>query len=302
MDTELMKSACELIWEEIDEGAFLVDRTGRIVHWNRMAEKMTGYSADEAISIATCHSMIMHIDSEGRSVCDSGCPLTRAIREGKRVVAELFTMHRTGYRLPVRVRVIPLRNKAGETIGALELFRDMSQAMFERDRMEAMERAAHLDSLLRIPNRGFLEQQITIQFDELRRFGTGFGVIFIDIDRFKQINDTYGHMHGDAALRMVAGTLVSNLRPLDVVGRWGGEEFLIVTLHPTIATITATAERFAMLIRNSRVPIDGEDVRLTVTIGATVTRIDDTAESLVGRADALMYSGKRSGRDRVVVG
>ncbi len=301
-DVELLKSACELIWDEIDEGAYIVDRTGRIVHWNRMAERITGYSAEEAISIGSCRSMIMHIDSDGRSVCDYGCPLTRSIREEKRVVAELFTMHKTGYRLPVKVRVIPLRNMAGETIGAMELFRDLSQAMFERDRMEALERAAHLDPLLRIPNRGFLEQQITTQFDELRRFGTGFGVIFIDIDRFKQINDTYGHLHGDAALRMVAGTLVSNLRPLDVVGRWGGEEFLIVTLHPTITTITATAERFAMLIRNSRVPIDGENVRLTVTIGATVARIDDTGESLVARADTLMYTGKREGRDRVIVG
>lgn len=298
---ELLAAAGQVIWDEIDEGIYIMDQSGDIVYWNQTAERITGYTSEEAIQRKQCRFLLLHIDHTGSVLCDGGCPAVRARRERIRIVEDLFLMHKEGYRVPVCVRAILLRNGEGEVIGVMELFRDKSAQIFDHDRIEVLRSMAQLDPLLKIPNRGYLEQNLSIHLDELRRFGTPFGIIFIDIDRFKRINDTYGHANGDLALKTVMNTLVSNSRPLDIVGRWGGEEFLVVASNVTRDSLETLSERYAMLIRASRVAFNSHVTGLTVTIGATIARHEDTIESLVARADGLMYIGKRAGRDRVIV-
>lgn len=200
---------------------------GPISPWNRGAETITGYRASDVLGVRCFDNLLRHVDDEGTSLCFCGCPLSAALQDGCPRSTEVFLHHRDGHRVPVRVRVAPIRDEAGAIVGALEVFTD------ESTRVAAIRRAEELE------------------------------------------------------------------RAHDFVGRWGGEEFLMLLANVEPSAVTAVAERARKLVEGSGFPVDGDTVRVTVSIGATLGQPDDTAEALVGRADALMYASKTAGRNRV---
>jgi diguanylate cyclase (GGDEF)-like protein len=129
------------------------------------------------------------------------------------------------------------------------------------------------------------------------------GILFMDMDHFKKVNDTYGHEVGDRVLSMVANTLRLALRATDTVGRWGGEEFVALLYNIFDDTMLfKTAEKVRALIEASRLDLDGRNLSVTVSIGATRPYTNDSPESIIRRADELMYRSKQAGRNRVTVG
>jgi len=161
---------------------------------------------------------------------------------------------------------------------------------------------ALLDNLTRLANRNYLEKELTIRFEEHKRMGIPFGVLFMDIDHFKKFNDTYGHDVGDRVLKFVANTLAKNLRPFDVVGRWGGEEFIGIMRNVAGQTLEQLGERLRVLVDDSYLMQQGNKLHVSISIGATVTRNDDTVNSLIKRADTLLYQSKQAGRNRLTLG
>lgn len=125
------------------------------------------------------------------------------------------------------------------------------------------------------------------------------GLLFMDIDHFKPVNDLHGHNTGDQVLVMVAETLRSNLRASDIIVRWGGEEFVVLLRDNLAAETIAIAEKLRALVERSHLPIAESLLRVTLSVGATMLRPNDTIESAIQRADALMYQSKSGGRNRV---
>jgi diguanylate cyclase (GGDEF)-like protein len=125
----------------------------------------------------------------------------------------------------------------------------------------------------------------------------------MDVDHFKQFNDTYGHSIGDQVLCMVAQTMRHALRATDTIGRWGGEEFIAI-LHDVQSEndLRAAAEKVRALAQYSRLDVAGQGLTVTVSIGGTLLLPEDTPESFIGRADKLMYRSKQAGRNRVTIG
>jgi diguanylate cyclase (GGDEF)-like protein len=125
------------------------------------------------------------------------------------------------------------------------------------------------------------------------------GVIVIDIDEFKRINDTLGHSGGDRALQEAARTLTGSLRPTDTVGRWGGDEFLAITRNVDREMLGKLAERCVALIAQTAVlGSDERRISLSTSVGAALSRPGEAAEELIQRADELMYQSKNNGRNR----
>jgi diguanylate cyclase (GGDEF)-like protein len=139
------------------------------------------------------------------------------------------------------------------------------------------------------------------RIDEMQRYGWPCGVLFLDIDNFKIVNDTYGHKVGDGVLMMVARTLSNNLRAHDLLGRYGGEEFVAIITHVDMAQLHSFAERLRLLVENSSHDTEYGTIRVTVSIGATVVRPEDTIETAISRADLFMYHSKINGRNRVSI-
>lgn len=283
------------------DGLYLVDRQRKIVYWNHAAERISGFSAGEVIGRFCGDAVLNHVDSYGNELCNSICPLAATIADGQSRDIEVYLHHKEGHRLPVSVRTAPIRDGRGNITGAIELFTDISFRDALRLQLEEWKKVALMDPLTELSNRRQLELQMHARLHELKRNGISCGVLYIDIDHFKQVNDRYGHDVGDQVLRTIANTLTATIRPFDTVGRWGGEEFVGIFPHTTSPSLKRIAERLRVLIQQSVINTDTGPLPFTVSIGATFAHPDDTIDTVIKRADSLMYESKQKGRNLVTM-
>jgi diguanylate cyclase (GGDEF)-like protein/PAS domain S-box-containing protein len=292
----------EGILELLEDGVYVVDRDRRITYWSAGAERLTGFSAAEVIGCHCADTVLAHVDERGTNLCAGDCPLHCSIDTGEVGESLVFMHHRDGHRVPVMVRTMPLHDDQGEIIGAVEVFSDQTPQATFREREAELEKLVLLDELTRVGNRRAGLEALDRRLAEMERYGWSFGLLFIDLDRFKELNDRYGHAAGDEALHMVAATLAHNVRAFDEISRWGGEEFLVICPRIDAALLVSLAERLKALVATAAVVGEDRVLRSTISVGATLAQPGDTPESLVARADKLMYAAKASGRDRVVFG
>jgi diguanylate cyclase (GGDEF)-like protein len=162
-----------------------------------------------------------------------------------------------------------------------------------------LDRVARIDSLTEIHNRRHVEEALRAELGAARRHGSDLALLLVDIDLFKEFNDSRGHLAGDRALRHVAARLADSLRVEDVLGRWGGEEFIVVLPGADVECATMVAERLRTHIASSDLDVSAvESCVLTVTIGVSCWTGQD-AEDLINQADTALYRGKADGRNRV---
>lgn len=308
-------NSCESLWgirfswpfyqrvlDSVQEGVSFVNRDRQITYWNAGAERLTGYSGSEAVGRQCFSDFMAHIDQRGKPLCGQGCPLSEVLSTGVPYDKELFLRHKQGHRVPVRVRVLPNQNAEGEIIGAVEIFSDSQFLPKADNRVYELAQLAFLDPLTGLPNRRSLEMKVIQALDECSSFGRQYGLLMFDLDGFKRINDSYGHNTGDALLKVTAKTMVQGMRPVDTVGRWGGEEFLLLMPDVSAIELGDLAERCRVLVAGSSVPCEGQHVSVTASIGATVLNPAESPESAVQRVDGLMYQSKRSGGDQTTAG
>jgi len=287
--------------DHLNDGVYVVDRRRTITFWNRGAQAITGWAPRDVIGRSCPEGVLRHLDAEGKELCRAGCPIAAALSGGKPCRADVFLHHRAGHRVPVRVEAVPVRDAAGEIVGAVEVFTDQTERMEAIRRVEELTEIVFLDPLTGIGNRRYAEVVLEEKMAELSRYGFRFGALFVDVDRFKEINDRLGHDAGDEVLKMVATTLARSARSLDFVGRWGGEEFVVLLANVTEFNLPLVADRARRLVEHSELGTPLGPVRVTVSVGATVVRKGETAADVVRRADGLMYEAKAAGRNRVVV-
>jgi diguanylate cyclase (GGDEF)-like protein len=161
---------------------------------------------------------------------------------------------------------------------------------------------SHTDALTFLPNRRqiMIDLQNAVEFSE--RYGTPLTISMLDVDHFKKVNDTHGHAAGDEVLRNLAGKLRNLIRHPDTIGRFGGEEFLIVLPHSTVKAAVEQAGRLCEQIRSSQINIGEQEISVTVSIGIAQYKLHrEDWQSLLNRADAALYKAKNDGRDRWVV-
>jgi diguanylate cyclase (GGDEF)-like protein/PAS domain S-box-containing protein len=285
--------------DNLYDGVYYVDPERTILYWNKGAERLTGYSSAEVLGTRCRDNILMHVDTEGTNLCTSGCPLQRSMQSGEPLESEVFLHHKNGHRVPVRVRAAPLRDSGGNVIGGVEIFSDNSEKINSLDIIEELQRKAFLDPLTGLANRRYLDTGLPARFDEIARYGWQFGVIMMDIDHFKSVNDRYGHYVGDEALKMVARTLLNSSRSSDIIGRWGGEEFVAILPNATALRLLMSAERHRALVERSSLPLESGPLTLTISAGATLVLPGDTPATLIKRADKLLYESKANGRNCV---
>jgi len=285
--------------DHMSDGVYFVDRNRCILYWNEGASRLSGYGAEEMLGRHCNDNILCHVDESGKHLCQEGCPLSASIHDGGLHEASVFLRHKQGRRVPVSVRVQPMRSSDGSIIGAIEIFSDDSTQREVRRQKAAMERLAFLDHLTNLPNRRYMEMSLKTANAEYEIHQDPFGVVVIDLDKFKDINDTFGHSYGDLALQEVAHTLSGSLRPTDTVGRWGGDEFLAILRNVDCMSLKMLSERCVALVRETSIASsNGIPIHLSVSAGAALSHQSQDTEELLKRADELMYRSKASGRSR----
>ncbi|MDZ7662421.1 diguanylate cyclase [Thiohalophilus sp.] len=163
---------------------------------------------------------------------------------------------------------------------------------------EQLEHLAHTDALTGIRNRLYTEQTIDREISAAKRYGRPCSILLFDIDHFKQVNDTHGHDAGDKVLITLSDIITRNLRPTDYFGRWGGEEFMVVTGNCDLENATQLAERLRQAIETCDF---GPIGNITASFGVATWAINDTPRTLAKRADQAMYRAKEAGRNQVMI-
>lgn len=293
------RDSYKLILDNLCDGVYFVDTDRTITYWNKAAEEITGYKAEEVIGKCCKDNILMHVDCEGKLLCLEGCPLQSTIEDGISRQAEVFLHHKEGHRVPVLVKSTKLCDESNNIVGAVEVFTDNTAKTELAEKFQHLKELAYIDELTKVPNRRYMEKTIQAKQSEANRYNWKLGLLFVDIDHFKQFNDTYGHDLGDIVLKMVAKTMLTNCRPFDVTGRWGGEEFIVLLTCVKDEDLYNLADRLRMLVEQSKVERESETLQVTISVGATLARADDSVEQVIKRADSLLYKSKEAGRNRV---
>jgi len=279
---------------ESNEGRIITDANGRILQVNRAFQELTGFSAQEAIGRSPS------LMRSGRHGIDFYRALWLALVAHGRWQGEIWNRRRNGQEFPAWVSITAVRDPAHATTHYVAHYVDISEQKAAQEQIRTL---AFFDALTRLPNRRFLIERLQRVLDASARSGRYCAAMFIDLDHFKNLNDTRGHAAGDALLLEVARRLQGAMRAEDVVARLGGDEFVVVLddLSSDREGAAARSEAIAAhLLQILRGPcnLTGRTIVNTASIGICVFRGDeDRLEDVLKRADTAMYQAKSCGRD-----
>jgi diguanylate cyclase (GGDEF)-like protein/PAS domain S-box-containing protein len=288
------KERARVTLESIGDGIISTDVDGNITYLNAEAERMTGWSREEADSHPITEVFNL-IDSETRQPARN--PVEQVIQHKKPMglYAHSTLIRRDGHELPLEDSVAPIFDRYGDVTGTVIAFRDITQM---RAMAQQMARLAQHDYLTGLPNRMLLNDRLSQAIGYAKRHGSQLALLFLDLDKFKHINDSLGHLTGDKLLESVAQRLVGNVRQSDTVSRQGGDEFVILLLKDAHAENAAiTAEK---IIQSLALPhhIDVHELHITTSIGISLYPDDGgDADTLFKHADTAMYHAKQKGRN-----
>ena len=284
------------ILKNINDGVIVVDNAGRVMDINPAARTILGL-APRMQPDPTWEQTFCCIDEDGNSYRNSSdLPLVRA-RSGEKFANQVAI-----YRAPEQPDVLLSINGQGlydgnrELIGGVITFRDVTE---QTHRTARLEKLAQFDELTGLANRGLFLEQLSRAIGRSQRKGSPLAALFIDLDRFKSVNDTLGHDIGDAVLINVGERLKDNLRVGDFVGRWGGDEFVVCLEDFGEAGNAAAAAQKLLLVLSEKYEVGNNEVFATPSIGiAMYPDSGDKAELLVKAADIAMYEAKKKGGGR----
>jgi len=288
------KDRAQVTLNSIGDAVLSTDILGNVVYLNVVAEHMTGWSRKEAVGHPLT-DVFQIID--GATHKPSPNPLDLAIQLNKAVglSANCILVRRDGYESAIEDSAAPIHDRDGQVTGAVIVFHDVSMA---RASVLEMAHLAQHDALTDLPNRMMLNDRLTQAISLARRNHHLLAVLFLDLDGFKNINDSLGHSVGDKLLQSVSTRLLACVRKSDTVSRQGGDEFVVLLPEITHAVDAAiSAEKILSEVKKTD-NIGEHRLHVTVSIGiSSYPGNGDDAETLIKNADTAMYHAKQCGRD-----
>ena len=259
------------------------DLAGKITYVSQAFCDISGYSKEELLGKR--HNIVRHPDMEEETYKE----LWKAISNNQTWDGEIKNQRKDGSSYWVEASIFPVYNDENIKVG----YTAIRQNITDKKRVEEL---AITDTLTQLYNRIHLDLILSKSIRNSKRYGLQLAVIMIDIDKFKSVNDTYGHQVGDSVLKELAAILKKYVRESDTVGRWGGEEFLIVAPNTDLNGAVALADKLRLKIQDYNFSTIGTK---TASFGVTCFVEGDTEDSIVDRADKALYKAKEKGRNRV---
>jgi len=312
MNTAIYEAPCASIVDHIDNGILLLDPENCILTWNQFMAR---------------HSGIPSQDILGKNIFEVFPDLPKAWLELKLKSVRLlknysfiaWTQRPYLFAFNAKSQLIgdnlefmfqdstffPVADPDNGTTGVCIVIRDVTEMVKASRQIEEMKditqtlsSIANYDPLTGVFNRSHIEQLLSMEFTRARRYNSEFSIILFDIDYFKKVNDTYGHLAGDEVLKHICKTVSHHLRESDLFGRFGGEEFLIILPNASEDIAKTVSEKLRRIVESLTVSFNECDIRVTISQGL-VTYQEETTDYLhmIHEADLAMYHSKKSGRN-----
>ncbi len=285
------KEKYRIITTITNDAIIMIDGQGNVSHWNPAAERMFGYSIEEILG-KEFHKLLapQHNYKAFKKTFGTFKTTERGAVDGKTL--ELAALKKDGSEFPIELSVSAIKSRG--RWNAIVIVRDITL----RKREKELEKLATTDVLTKAYNRVKFGEIIGREMARVKRYSQSLSIIMFDIDQFKEVNDTYGHVAGDYVLKGVADIARENMRKIDYLVRWGGEEFMIITPETDLERAGALAERIRKVIESFRFDNAGT---ITVSFGVTQFKNEDAVDSFIKRSDTALYKAKINGKNRVEV-
>jgi diguanylate cyclase (GGDEF)-like protein/PAS domain S-box-containing protein len=283
MNLEILKQRAKA-FDYLFDAVVVTDLQGIIVDWNKGSEELYGYSKEEALGQPV---NILHVPMDVEHVT---AEVIATVASHGKWSGEVRSVHKNGKIGWIESMCVPIFDDNGKVTGALGINRDISERKKETERLEYL---AHYDTLTKIPNRCLLLDRVKHLISQSKREKRAFALLFIDLNKFKMINDTKGHVFGDQVLIEFALRLQSSIRDSDTVARFGGDEFVI--LLENINSKNAALKMIKTIARtlNADCIINNEITKINCSIGIAIYPDDGlTTDKLLSKADKAMYKAK----------
>ncbi|MCC7014917.1 MAG: sensor domain-containing diguanylate cyclase [Planctomycetes bacterium] len=276
----------------LGEAVLTTTNDGRVRFVNRVAERLLDQPRAKLLNRPLNEVFVVQDQNERP-------PILELVEKGLTEQREALLFDATGARLPIEYTRTPILSADGERYGTVVVFRDITA---RKEHEEAIKRLAYRDELTGLPNRTSLLDRLQLELAHAKRNRESLGVVYLDLDGFKQVNDTCGHEGGDELLRHVAQRMSSTLRAGDTVARLGGDEFVV--LLPAVAGLEEARRVGEKLVAAIEQPVEWKrhQMRASASVGIALYPRDGTEpDTLMRRADKAMYRAKSAGAGRVAV-
>jgi len=281
LEAEVFRS----VLDKLALGVYMVNRAFQVLFWNEGAEAITGYMRHEVVGRPSRNHILAQCNNLSCGLCGAVCPFAEALREGKPNEAQVYFRHKEGHRIPVHVRIAPIRDQRGMVMGAATSFEErtfMAQADFSQESL-----AAHgcLDLMSGVANHVFTQSHLRESLASFSEYDLSFGILCIAVDRIEHLKNTHGQEATDAMLHVVAQTIRHTLGRPGFLGRWRSNEFMVILSHYSPAGLERVGISIQKLVSASEVQWWDDPLSVTVSVGRTMVQAGDTLDSLLGRAE-----------------
>jgi two-component system CheB/CheR fusion protein len=296
LEMRRLNSQLRLLLESTGEGIYGIDTKGRCSFINQSALEMFGYDREEMIG-KPIHSLTHHSHADGSPYPEETCPMHKAYLTAApfRIQKEVF-WRKDGTSFPVEYSAYPIIEE-GEILGSVAVFRDVTDSHAMEQRLSFL--ATH-DPLTRLLNRYAFEQRLKKALEDAQDSDSHHVLCYMDLDQFKIVNDTCGHVAGDAMLQMIAKLLQNNLRHSDTLARLGGDEFGLLLEDCSLKKAETLTTKICEAVKEFRFSWDDKTFTTGVSVGiAAITEDTSSINMVMSAADAACYIAKDMGRNRV---
>ena len=292
------KERAQVTLHSIGDAVITTDATGIVAYMNPVAEALTGWSVDEARG-QPLEAVFQIINERSRERVPN--PVARCLVEGgiKGLSNHTVLMSRSGQEYAIQDSAAPIRCRNGKISGAVLVFSDVTEA--RRMTLELAYQAAH-DDLTGLVNRREFERRLANALGSAKVRGLQHALCYLDLDQFKLINDTIGHVAGDRLLKQIGGVLMRKVRVRDTLARLGGDEFSLLIEHCPLDNAIEIAKSLVLALRDFRFAWEGRSFEIGVSVGVVpITSTAENAAELLAHADVACYTAKDLGRNRIYV-
>jgi diguanylate cyclase (GGDEF)-like protein len=232
-------------------------------------------------------NILVHRNERGCLLCNSNCPFTEALLDGKSRETRIQLRHKQGYRVPVRMRIVPIRDQHGSVTGIAESF-DEQRFVSDERRQHNLAVYGCLDETSGLPNHGFTQFHLRENHASFAEYHLPFGILRIQVDQLANFRAAYGREAGAAIVRVVAETMHNSLRPTDFLGRWSEDQFLAILINCTDTGVREAGERIRRVVSCAGLKWWGDELSVTVSVGQATVQAGDTTDTLLERAQGSM--------------
>jgi len=291
LPVKLNKFVLEKLLNNLSFGVFVLDESLKILFWSKGSQKITGYSSKELSGKSFEDISILEVYQKNKEINFKNL-IKDKINKRKDLVVVAYLRHKDNYRFPIEIHFFCFFDEDEQKTAQVGIFFILDMVLYTKKLIKSLKEKANKDFLTSLPNRRFLEYLINKKIGEFSRYDLKFGLILLDIDNFKSINDCLGHSSGDLVLKEFSTLIKKNLRSCDYFGRWGGDEFIAIILNVDMEQLKIISDKLVETIRKKTFKEKKFKFNIFVSAGYTLIKKDDTIDTILERVDQNMYKEK----------